>query len=67
MPTLTTFICDCGMRLNIMTDSDKSETTIVPCPRDGCGGRHIVRGQVLEAFIVQGGKSVPYDWKHKTD
>jgi hypothetical protein len=28
--------------------------------------RHIVRGQVLEVFIVQGGKSVPYDWKRKT-
>jgi hypothetical protein len=23
MPTLATFICDCGKRLNVMTDSDK--------------------------------------------
>jgi hypothetical protein len=66
MPTVATFICDCGTRLSIMTDSSKSETTIVPCPREGCEGRHIVRGQVLEVFIVQGGKSVPYDWKRKT-
>jgi len=66
MPTVATFICDCGTRFNVMTDSDKSETTIVPCPRQGCEGRHIVRGQVLEVFIVQGGKSVPYDWKHTT-
>jgi len=63
---LATFICDCGTRLSIMTDSDKSETTVVPCPREGCEGRHIVRGQVLEVFIVQGGRSVPYDWKHTT-
>jgi len=66
MPTEVTFICDCGTRLSIMTDSDKSETTIVPCPREGCEGRHIVSGQVLEVFIVQGGRSFPYDWKHTT-
>jgi hypothetical protein len=66
MPSVATFICDCGTRLNIMTDADKGETTIVPCPLNGCEGRHIARGQVLEVFIVQGGKSVPYDWKHTT-
>jgi len=64
MPSVVSFVCDCGTRLSIMTDSSKSETTIVPCPREGCEGRHIVRGQVLEVFIVQAGKSVPYDWKH---
>src|SRR5262249_31663551 len=60
MPTLATFICDCGKRLNVMTDSDKGTTTIVPCPREGCQGRHTVRGEVLAAFIVQGGQSVRY-------
>ena len=35
-------------------------------PKRGCEGRHIVRGQVLEVFIVQGGQSFPYDWKHTT-
>jgi hypothetical protein len=66
MPTLATFICDCGTRLSVMTDSDKADTTMVPCSRQGCKGQHVVRGQVLKVFIVENGKSVPYDWKHTT-
>jgi hypothetical protein len=66
MPSVATFVCDCGTRVSVMTDSDKTKTTIVPCPREGCQGRHTVRGEVLEAFIVRGGQSVPFDWKHTT-
>ena len=64
MPSVATFLCDCGTRLKIMTDSKISGTTVVPCPRQGCAGRHIVLGEVLEVFVIEGGQSVPYNWKH---
>ena len=68
MPTVGTFVCECGTRLTIMTASkgpnDRLKTTIIPCPGQACKVRHIASGQVLEVFVVsQDGKSAPYDWK----
>ena len=66
MPALATFLCECGTRLNILMDQQQQspERAIIPCPRSSCNVRHIVGGQVLQVFIVEGeGKLVPYDWQ----
>ena len=66
MPSVFSFVCDCGTHLSIMTDSNEGDTTMLLCPGQACKTQHIVRGQVLEAFIVRGGQSIPYDWKGTT-
>ena len=64
MPSGATFVCECGTRLNIVTDQTVHESTTVPCPKPSCKLRHIIGGRVLEVFIVDGsGHSVSYDWK----
>jgi hypothetical protein len=69
MSTLSTFVCDCGFRLNFVIEPDNRETTIIRCPNDACqaGTRHLVSGKVLQAFVVnKDGVSRPYDWKAQT-
>jgi len=68
MPTVGTFVCECGARLTIMsagkTSNNPLQTTIIPCPGGACKVRHIASGEVLEVFVVsEDGKSAPYDWK----
>src|SRR5215471_4565546 len=35
MATVVSFVCECGTGLSVMTDSNKSGTTMVRCPGQG--------------------------------
>jgi DNA-directed RNA polymerase subunit RPC12/RpoP len=63
MPMISTFVCECGIRFNIITDPQQlHESTVIPCP--SCKTRHIVKGHVVQVFTVsKDGVSQPYDWK----
>jgi hypothetical protein len=63
MPAAESYICECGTRLTIVTESLQSRDTVVPCPNRACKIQHLVKGQVLQVMILgKDGSSVPYDW-----
>lgn len=64
MATTESFRCECGIRLNILTDQAAGGTTTITCPNPSCKLRHYFRGRVLQvSFFDDDGKSVPYyDW-----
>jgi hypothetical protein len=65
MPTVVTYLCECGTRLNIVTEVQHTpQNTTVPCPNRSCKTRHIVGGRILQVFMVDSdGQPVPYNWK----
>ncbi len=65
MPMVSTFVCECGIRLNVVTEPQRPHDTIViPCPSPTCKTRHIVNGHILRVFVVRNdGFLQPYDWK----
>ena len=65
MPMVSTFVCECGIRLNIVAEPQQPhDSTLIPCPNPACKTRHIIDGHVLQVFIVrEEGIPRPYDWK----
>jgi hypothetical protein len=63
MCTVGTFVCDCGIRLTIVTEGREGSHAIA-CPTGTCKSKHTVIGEVRDVFILgPDGRSTPYDWK----
>ena len=66
MPAVVNFLCECGIRLNVVVDSENTisrDTSEVACPTPSCKIRHIISGHVVEIFIVdKQGNSTLYNW-----
>src|SRR5215813_2992214 len=53
MPTMSTFVCECGIRLNVVSEPQwPYDITVVPCPNPGCTTRYMVNGRVLQVVMV---------------
>jgi hypothetical protein len=69
MPVVSAFVCECGVRLNVLTEPEPNNTNLIPCPNPTCQRQRVVSGRVLSVFVVaeDGIGITPYDWtKRKT-
>ncbi len=64
MATSESFLCECGIRLDVLTDQAAGGTTTITCPNKFCKFQHDFKGRALRvSFVDTDGKSVPYyDW-----
>jgi hypothetical protein len=62
MAAAGSYMCECGTRLTIVTESLQSrDDTVIPCPNPACKIQHNVAGQVLQVMILrEDGSSVRY-------
>jgi len=62
MPSVSTFVCECGIRLNVLIDECR-DANLIPCPNPKCHMQHVVTGRVLKLFMIsKEGIATRYDW-----
>jgi hypothetical protein len=57
MRAAAVFVCDCGVRLHILTEG--RESGVLRCPNVKCEARHVIRGRVCEIQVDRGGRWEP--------